>query len=457
LPEDLNETYERMLCNIPKAARNSATRLFHFLVYCDRPVTVPEAIEIIATDTEAEPPSFDVDGRVFGDDDVLRHGPSLLSIIEMTKYDGEIRKELHLAHFSVKEFLQSRADFQQPKASIIITKTSLTYLTDITGANKDIKRNFPMARLAAEIWTKHGAPAENCEDSFRGIVKFLEDRNTFQRWGRLYQPDQAWMKDPGRPRGSRLYYACLSGLVGVARELVEKGADVNAQGGTYGNALQAASEGGHFDIVKLLLEKGADVNAQGGFYGNALQAASSRGHVQTVMLLLREGADANAQGGTYGNALQAASSRGYGEIVKLLLDKGADVNVGRFGNALEAASFGGHVEIVKLLVEKGADVNAQGGRFGNALEAASSRGYGEIVKLLLDKGADVNGGRFGNALYAASFQDHVKIVQLLLDKGADVNAQGGRFGNALRAASSRGHIEIVKLLVDKRVDDNAQG
>jgi ankyrin repeat protein len=33
----------------------------------------------------------------------------------------------------------------------------------------------------------------------------------------------------------------------------------------YGNALQAASSGGHEAIVKLLLEKGADVNAQGGY------------------------------------------------------------------------------------------------------------------------------------------------------------------------------------------------
>jgi hypothetical protein len=30
-------------------------------------------------------------------------------------------------------------------------------------------------------------------------------------------------------------------------------------------------------IAKLLIEKGADVNAQGGYYGNALQAASDNG------------------------------------------------------------------------------------------------------------------------------------------------------------------------------------
>jgi hypothetical protein len=37
---------------------------------------------------------------------------------------------------------------------------------------------------------------------------------------------------------------------------LEKGADVNAQGGHYGNALQAASDGGHDSVVTLLLEKG---------------------------------------------------------------------------------------------------------------------------------------------------------------------------------------------------------
>ncbi|KAF2178433.1 ankyrin, partial [Zopfia rhizophila CBS 207.26] len=78
---------------------------------------------------------------------------------------------------------------------------------------------------------------------------------------------------------------------------------------------------------KLLLDKGADVNAQGGSYGNALHAASERDHEQIVKLLLDKGADVNAQGGTYGNALHAALERGHEQIVKLLLDKGAAVNV----------------------------------------------------------------------------------------------------------------------------------
>ncbi|KAI1672149.1 hypothetical protein L13192_03008 [Pyrenophora tritici-repentis] len=72
--------------------------------------------------------------------------------------------------------------------------------------------------------------------------------------------------------------------------LLDAGANVNAQGGEYGNALQAASEGGHEQVVKMLLDKGAEVNAQGGEYGNALQAASWGGHEQVVKILLNAGA-----------------------------------------------------------------------------------------------------------------------------------------------------------------------
>ena len=41
--------------------------------------------------------------------------------------------------------------------------------------------------------------------------------------------------------------------------LLEKGADVNAQGGYYDTALQAASFQGREKVVEMLLEKSADV------------------------------------------------------------------------------------------------------------------------------------------------------------------------------------------------------
>jgi hypothetical protein len=49
----------------------------------------------------------------------------------------------------------------------------------------------------------------------------------------------------------------------VVRLLVDKGAGVNAQGGRYGNALQASSDEGREQVVKPLLNKGADVDVEG--------------------------------------------------------------------------------------------------------------------------------------------------------------------------------------------------
>ena len=67
--------------------------------------------------------------------------------------------------------------------------------------------------------------------------------------------------------------------------------------------------------------RGAQVIAQRGEVGNALQAAALEGKIGVVQLLLRRGADVNAQEGEVGSALQAAAVEGKIEIVQLLLER----------------------------------------------------------------------------------------------------------------------------------------
>lgn len=64
-------------------------------------------------------------------------------------------------------------------------------------------------------------------------------------------------------------------------------------------ALQAASYEGHEKMVQMLLDAGADLNAQGGEYGNALRAASLDGHEKVVQILLK----ARSQPGVKGHFL----------------------------------------------------------------------------------------------------------------------------------------------------------
>ncbi|EXL68463.1 hypothetical protein FOPG_15472 [Fusarium oxysporum f. sp. conglutinans race 2 54008] len=316
LPRDLNETYYRMLQNIPSEYKSSAIRLLQFLVYAKRPLTLAEAIEVIATEIDQEPRGFDVDGRLCQKADVLRYCPSLVIIAEVTKY-AETVEELHLAHFPVKEYLLEQAQFDLESASIVITRTCLTYLGDINNNCSTIRSDFPMARYAAEYWTEYAVSAETSEEIVLITVNFLKDETTFQLWCHIYQTDLWWENEPGPPRASRLYYACLGGLSWAARDLISEGADVNAEGGVYGNALQATSSRGNLEIVQLLLDEGADFNAQGGEYGNPLQAASYEGDLEVIQLLLDNGADVNAQ------TLQVASRGGNPEIVQLLNLNGA--------------------------------------------------------------------------------------------------------------------------------------
>ncbi|KXJ84981.1 Pfs, NACHT and ankyrin domain protein [Microdochium bolleyi] len=287
LPHDLNETYGRMLEVIPAELKHDALRLLQFLVHSKRPLRLAEAVEVLATQIEGEIAGFNVRSRLFRETDVLRYCPGLVVIVHADV------DELHLSHFSVKEYLLGIQQIKLPSASITIAMTCLAYLADIECSDAEIRQQFPMARFAAQVWTGFAAAAETAGSVLEASVRFLQGEATFQRWCRLYQQDTYWDDNPGPPKGSRLYYACFGGLSGTATSLLEKGADVNAQGGEYGNALQAASARGHEAIVRLLLAQEADVNAPDG-------AASDRGHDDIVKLLLANGADVNVKDDDFG-------------------------------------------------------------------------------------------------------------------------------------------------------------
>ncbi|KAH9203372.1 ankyrin repeat-containing domain protein [Leptodontidium sp. 2 PMI_412] len=488
LPKTLDETYARILLSIDEDYSQDAFRILQWLVYSARPLRIEEMVEVIAIDTEES--QLNPENRLPDPRDLLTICSSLVTTISVTVNgnNGATNDitELRLAHFSVKEYLisdriRTGTAFQydiQSRGEEEIAQSCLTYLLHLqsgvlTAGNLN---TFPLALYAAEHWCRHFRAVKNVNQASKLIMQLFQG-DAFQNWIRLYDPDYPWtgtkMERNIISIASPLYYTSHEGLFEPVSLLLGKGADANAQGGRYGNALQAASLEGHEAIVALLLEKGADVNAQGGEYYNALQAASAGGHETIAALLLEKGADAmaallvekgadvNAQGGEYCNALQAASAEGHEAVATLLLGKGADANAqgGDYGNALEAASAAGHEAMAVLLLGKGADVNGQGGQYCNALQAASLGGHEAVATLLLEKGADANsqGGEYGNALQAASLGGHEAIVALLLEKGADVNAQGGDYGNALQATSAGGHEAIISLLIEKGANVNAQG
>jgi ankyrin repeat protein len=471
LPKSVNQAYEQILAK--SRDQMVVRRALAIIIAANRPLTLSElnlALEIEETTRSLQ----DID--LEREDDFKSRLRSWCGLF-VSVHHGKV----YFLHQTAREFLladlpgsalglqgmQWQHSIAMRDAHKVLAECCVRFLSffnsDKTNKRIDRTTNAALFDYSAQFWPMHFR--ESCFSSSRDAVIYnvaltVSDPKSraFSRWSRIYWKDKTY-EDP--QTNTQLVIASLFGHNTVVQMLLDKGADVNAQGGYYGNALQAASERGHEQVVKMLLNKGAKVNAQGGRYGNALYAASERGHEQVVKILLDKDAKVNAQGAEHCNALQAASARGNEQVVKMLLNKGAEVNAqgGLCSNALQAASARGNEQVVKMLLNKGAEVNAQGGLCSNALQAASERGHEQVVKILLDKGAKVNaqGEEYSNALQAASFGGHEAVVKLLLNKDANINAQGGEYGNALQAASFGGHEAVVKLLLNKDADINAQG
>lgn len=177
------------------------------------------------------------------------------------------------------------------------------------------------------------------------------------------------------PTPDALYLAASQGHSDVVEVLAGVMDDIYTDAGWTGNALCAAAcNSNGYNTVKVLLEKGANVNRQGGKYGCPLQSATACYRLENVKLLLKYGADVDAQCGHYGNALTAAARHRshFEEMTTLFLEYGADNNAegpGAYGNPLQTAVYLECVESVKFLLQHGVSKTVPG-QFGSALDIA---------------------------------------------------------------------------------------
>jgi len=362
LPKTLDETYARILHAIEEGQNaEEALKILTWLSYAERPLTTAEVSQVTGI-VIGEECRFDEDEVLEDSNDILRICSSFVSIATAGPgsnnsddddddrtydqiFDGEQgpgpeMMYVRLAHFSVKEYLIStRPSIERYKLSAqesheTLATCCLVYLLHFNQdewQNPDCESIFSLARYASRFWTEHARVSGMRSNQQRDLSTeiFTQNSTAFLAWMRFFEIDRPWDRNPDIRRTlfalpKPLYVASHEGLAQAVSAILAAGAEVNAQGGRLGNALQAASSGGHEQVVQMLLAAGAEVNAQGGHFGNALQAASSRGDEKVVQMLLAVGAEVNAQGGHFGNALQAASSLGQEKVVQMLLDAGAE-------------------------------------------------------------------------------------------------------------------------------------
>ena len=179
----------------------------------------------------------------------------------------------------------------------------------------------------------------------------LKDALSLAQVSKTYR-DTVWSVDGVRsmkPNALVIQMAARHGNLPAVRALLQSGVnpDEYLVGREAGNkqictALHMAAGRGHVGVAKALIEAGADVNKQetlddlGG--KTPLMLAAANGHTPVIMELIRAGANVNSAknfaGANVNTALEEAVLNAHEACVLALIHAGADVHMDGFGESI---------------------------------------------------------------------------------------------------------------------------
>ncbi|KAJ5663271.1 hypothetical protein N7507_004002 [Penicillium longicatenatum] len=520
-PTGLEDAYERnwmRISRLPNEYRQRAFNILRWAAFALRPLTVNEmAGALLVTEEEDEvlvdeiPDEIDED---FIEIEILNDCSSLLEIRSPDTECLTGMRTIHLAHFSVKEYLLLHIPAQngmlqleyklgsstEPSESILLAKRCLRYLHcrkvwDSTTEQYQLLSCF--RQYAAESWQQHSSVNEKRDNELTKLIHDLFDTGnaSWKQWKEWFDLNVAAIIDDQDDQitSTPLWYAVFLGLVDVVQKFNVSKNEIDKRANSGFTALGIACYRGHLEIAKIMLQAGADMTIPTVDGSTPIFTAARNGHIEVVQLLINAGADFREPERTYGSTLlHAATDSGNINIVQLLLDYGADASVKNNAGvtALLTASWDGYLDIVSLLVSKQANIDAADRSGFSPLNAALAEGRLEIAKILLDNHANIEIAteRGWTPLHFASRNGSLEIVEILIGKGVDknsVNREGwtpllracylghvdvasslishganvdirDRFNRtALDSASTSGHVQVVRLLLQEGVDIEA--
>ncbi|KAM0417191.1 hypothetical protein ACHAPT_012828 [Fusarium lateritium] len=497
-PAGLDEIYSRNWSRISSSlVRARIYSLLRWAAFALRPLTVYEIIEAVHIGDFDDPAMGSLPDNV--DDGYVDREISGLcgTFIQVRSHQCERSKDsigqqtVHLAHFSVKQFLllnlpkpdwilgneRLQAEYQ----NTLLAEASLCYINlrrvwqDTTYHPSSL--GTALREYAAASWYRHakyGIPGDDRVSSL--AIRFFDRSNpAWNAWSTWFDEQGIWKKDstaatePGDPADepevspdispAPFYYAVKLELTEVATAMIkDQDYEADRGNGLRLSAFAAAGQSGGKEVLRMLLDAGLDVSAADKDGRTLLYTAVLLGRPEAVDVLIANGAEVMSEYRNGWTPLHYACGCGHAEAAELLVSNGADINAKTTSGwaALHLALRYGYVEISKLLIQSGADITAATTDGWTALHFALRYGYVEASKLLIEKGADIMAATAAGwtALHLASEYGYPEIVKMLLENGASTasatngtNGGGGAIWTPLHCASKNGHVDVSRLLI----------
>lgn len=199
LPKTLNDTYDRMLANIPDNCKSYARQVLIILCITKSPLTVDQLIDAVAVDLDQTPPQFDPNRKLADFNAVQSICPSFTESYK--SLDG--RTLVRIAHFSVQQYLEAARkvhaqdapliSFSKQDAHALMASVCLAVLMDPkmpswhwSVINLDNILFFhPLADYAIYTWTLHFRESNQSHRVARQVLQLFKDTD---RAYRLWAP-----------------------------------------------------------------------------------------------------------------------------------------------------------------------------------------------------------------------------------------------------------------------------